>query len=109
GGEDFDALMHKYSQDTGLQAYPDGYVFSSGEMVPEFEQAVDSVSEGEITICKSTYGYHIIKRIPIEYPDIKDKIEETILKDRIDGKMQEWEKEYGITVTTNDVVIKSIK
>ena len=108
-GEDFDALMRKYSQDTGLDTHPDGYLFTSGEMVPEFEQAVDSVAAGEVTMCKSSYGYHIIKRLPIEYSDLADKISDMILKERVRKKISEWEKEYSFTVTTNDELIKSIK
>lgn len=108
-GADFDGLMHEYSEDTGLAANPDGYVFTSGEMVSEFEQAVDSVSAGEITLCKSDYGYHIIKRLPIEYDDIADRIEGAILKERVQEKIKQWEKDYNITVTTNETLIKSIK
>ncbi|MDD6736257.1 MAG: peptidylprolyl isomerase, partial [Clostridiales bacterium] len=66
-GEDFDKLMNEYSQDPGLSSNPGGYVFGSGEMVQEFEQAVDSVMPGEITFCQSDYGYHIIKRLPLEF------------------------------------------
>lgn len=108
-GEDFDGLMSKYSQDPGLATNPDGYTFSSGEMVAEFEQAVDSVQVGEITMCKSSYGYHIIKRLPIEYEGIKSKIADAILKERVDAKIKEWEEEYNIAITTNDELIKSIK
>ncbi|MBR4720854.1 MAG: peptidylprolyl isomerase [Clostridia bacterium] len=104
-GEDFDGLMREYSQDPGLTTNPGGYVFTEGEMVSEFEQAVDSISFGEVTICKSSYGYHIIKRLPIEYEDVKDKIEDAILKERVSAKV----KECNITETTNDKLIKSIK
>lgn len=108
-GEDFDALMNEYSEDTGLSQNPDGYIFSSGDMVVEFEQAVDSVSVGEVTMCRSSYGYHIIKRLPIEYEGIKSKIADAILKERVDAKIKEWEEKYNIAITTNDELIKSIK
>ena len=108
-GADFDALMHEYSEDPGLATNPNGYVFTSGEMVSEFEQAVDSISAGEVTLCKSDYGYHIIKRLPIEYKDIADKIEEIVLKERVQEKIKKWEKDYNLTVKTNEELIKSIK
>lgn len=108
-GEDFDGLMRKYSQDPGLETNPQGYVFSDGEMVPEFEQAVDSIAFGEVTMCESDYGYHIIKRLPIEYGDVADKIEDAILEERVSEKIAAWKKDYKITVTTNDELIKSIK
>lgn len=108
-GEDFDTLMHEYTEDPGISTNPDGYVFSSGEMVPEFEQAVESVAAGEVTLCKSTYGYHIIKRLPIEYSDISDKIEEAAVKERVSAKLKEWEKDFNIEVKVNEEIIKTIR
>lgn len=108
-GEDFDKLMHEYSEDPGLTTNPQGYVFTSGEMVSEFEQAVESVSEGEVTLCKSAYGYHIIKRLPVEFSDISDKLNDAVIKELIDNKLKEWEKEYNIAVTVNEEILKGIK
>ena len=108
-GEDFDGLMRKYSQDPGLETNPNGYVFSSGEMVPEFEQAVESISADEITMCKSSYGYHIIKRLPIEYEDVADKIQDILTEERVDKKIKQWKKDGNIAVTTNAELIKSIE
>ncbi len=65
-GADFDALMAQYSEDPGSQTNPEGYVFTEGEMVEEFETAVKSLKVGEISgSVKSPYGYHIIKRLDI--------------------------------------------
>lgn len=65
-GADFDSLMAAYSEDPGSQSQPEGYVFTTGEMVPEFENATKALNIGEISgIVESTYGYHIIKRIDI--------------------------------------------
>ncbi|HAL63097.1 MAG TPA: hypothetical protein DCO93_01475 [Clostridiales bacterium] len=108
-GEDFDGLMRKYSQDPGLSTNPDGYVFSHGEMVPEFEQATESISENEITLCKSDYGYHIIKRLTIEYGDIADKVREAVIKEKVSAKLKDWEAEYSIEVKVNDELIKTVK
>ena len=108
-GEDFDALMRKYSKDPGLSSNPEGYVFTSGEMVPEFEQAADSVSAGEIAMCKSVYGYHIIKRLPIEYGDIADKVEALAMKEKINARLKEWEAQYNIVIKVNEELIKTIK
>ena len=70
-GEDFHTLMHTYSQDFGgLMSYPDGYTFEPGVMVPEFTQATQELTIGEISgLVETIHGYHIIKRIE---PDLDD-------------------------------------
>lgn len=66
----FDKLMNEYSEDTGVTAYPNGYLFLSGEMVPEFENGVLALDEdlGLSEVIESDYGYHIILRKAID-PD----------------------------------------
>ncbi|MGI6029591.1 MAG: peptidylprolyl isomerase [Candidatus Heteroscillospira sp.] len=70
-GEDFDTLMAEYSEDPGSAAYPMGYCFATGEMVTEFEQAVTGLEVNEYTTepVESSYGYHIVKKIPFT-PDM---------------------------------------
>ncbi len=64
GGKDFDALIEKYNEDPGVKSNPDGYVFTYGEMVPEFENAAFALKDGEISQpVKTSYGWHIIKKI----------------------------------------------
>jgi hypothetical protein len=65
----FDELMNKYSQDTGgLSTYPNGYLFQSGDMVSQFEEATKALEIGKISgIVETDYGYHIIYRLPIDY------------------------------------------
>ena len=66
----FDELTVEYTEDTGYAAYPDGYVFSEGQMVSAFEDAVKAL-EGDYElsgIVESEYGYHIVMSIPID-PD----------------------------------------
>ena len=63
----FGALMNEFSEDTGLAAYPDGYYFQEGEMVPEFYEGTLALAPGEISgIVESYYGYHIIERLPLD-------------------------------------------
>ena len=60
----FDELMNQYSEDTGLEANPDGYVFTSGQMVEPFEEGTRALDYGQISgIVESDYGFHIILRL----------------------------------------------
>lgn len=63
-GADFDELMNNYSEDTGLAAFPDGYFFTKGKMVAEFENSAFSLEDGQVSdIVETSYGYHILKKI----------------------------------------------
>lgn len=65
----FDELMHEYSEDPGLAAYPDGYLANQkGQMVPEFEEASLALEVGEISdvVEAEGTGFHIILRLPLE-------------------------------------------
>lgn len=74
--EDTDALVARFKElkdelceDTGKATYPDGYVFTSGTMVTEFEDACAALGDyGLSEPVKSDYGYHIILRLPLD-PD----------------------------------------
>lgn len=65
----FDSLMLENSADTGgVKNFPDGYLFQTGEMVSEFEEAYLELDEYELSdIVVTSHGYHIILRIPPNY------------------------------------------
>ena len=66
-GADFDELMNANSEDPGLQTAPDGYVFTKGEMVAEFEEAAFALAENEVSgLVNTSYGIHILKRVPFD-------------------------------------------
>ena len=63
----FKELKEEYDEYTGQTAYPDGYLFTPGEMVPEFENAVLALDDyGLSDIVETTYGYHLILRLPLD-------------------------------------------
>ncbi|HZI94278.1 MAG TPA: peptidylprolyl isomerase, partial [Patescibacteria group bacterium] len=63
GGEDFAKLARENSEDPGSASEGgDLQWFGKGRMVPEFEQAVFSLSDGQISdIVRTPFGFHIIK------------------------------------------------
>lgn len=65
-GTSFDALSDEYNLDPGASA--SGYTFTTGEMVPEFEEAAFALKENTYTQTpvKSDYGYHVIMRMPLD-------------------------------------------
>lgn len=67
--ERFQELKEEYCEDTGKVAYLNGYTFTPGTMVAEFEDAVNALDDYELSdIVETAYGYHIILRLPLD-PD----------------------------------------
>ncbi|MBX3161228.1 MAG: peptidylprolyl isomerase [Deltaproteobacteria bacterium] len=63
-GEDFDALMRSSSEDPGSAASARAYaVTPDAKLVIEFRQLSLRLKVGEIGVCQSDFGFHIIKRI----------------------------------------------
>ena len=63
----FAELKEQYCEDTGKETYPDGYVFTEGTMVTEFEDTVKALKDNEVSEpVLSRYGYHIIIRLPLD-------------------------------------------
>lgn len=92
----FDELMNAYSEDTGLEANPDGYTTYKGAMVSAFEDAALALKDGEISgVVESEYGYHIILRLPLDPDDYRADV----VAQRMETRSQAWLDEYGIETT----------
>ena len=64
----FDELMFEHSEDTGLEENPYGYLFQAGDMLQEFYDASVALDIGDLSeIVETSFGYHIIYRIPVNY------------------------------------------
>ena len=101
-GEDFDTLMNQYSEDTGLSNNPNGYTFTEGQMVDEFYNAAKALQEGEVSgLVKSSYGYHIIKRVKLDdsqFDNFKSDIVSAI-SGSMDELLKQWIDEAQVETT----------
>lgn len=67
----FDSIMNEKSEDPGLETYPNGYCFASGQMMEVFENACKALESYEVSdVVESTAGYHVILRLPTTPDDI---------------------------------------
>lgn len=72
-GEDFESLIEQYNEDPGQASDMNGYLFTTGQMVQEFEDASFALEEGAISEpVETSYGYHIIKRLPIDLDYVRE-------------------------------------
>src|SRR5699024_9784203 len=77
-GADFAELVEEYSTDPGSLDTEGTYTFSKGDMVPEFEEAVAALEEGELTSepVKTDNGYHVIRRLELEDTSLDEQRED---------------------------------
>lgn len=99
----FDKLMEQYNDDEGVAAYPDGYVFTTGEMVDEFEKAAFDMEIGETRLIQSDYGFHIIRKLTLEdenvfTQEISRKMLMNLKAKEIGELFAQWQKELPCKV-----------
>ena len=92
-GEDFDSLIKEYGEDPGTEYYPDGYVFTKGEMVEEFETAAYELAENGISdVVETSYGYHVLQRLPITDEYLQENMamyRQTMMDEKITPMLEE--------------------
>lgn len=117
-GEDFDALVAEYNEDPGMDSNSDGYVFTANEMVAPFEETTRSLNPGEIAMCETDYGYHVILRLALDetpekfselYEANKAAVSTALKESKQDAALLEKADEYGIAVVTDDEAIANLK
>ena len=91
----FDQLMQENSEDGGLSANPDGYVFNATDsLVGGFREATLAV--GEISdVVETDYGYHIMLRLPIDPAEYRT----TMIRSGMQDKADQWAEVYPVEKT----------
>ena len=106
--------MNEYSEDPGLSGNPDGYIFTEGEMIDEFYQGAAALEEGEVSgLVKSDYGYHIIKREPLDYEGQLENYRSVLTSltaGTMDDLVQQWMDEADVQTTDvyNEVTYENV-
>lgn len=95
--ETFNQLMKENSEDSGLENYPNGYLFTAGDMVEPFENATRALEIGGMSgIVESDYGYHIILR---DDPAQSDDLLEQWSTSKMESLTQEWVSKAKVETT----------
>lgn len=95
----FNSLLAQYGEDPGMTSNPNGYLFTDGDMVTEFENAVKALKIGSCSSVpvKSDFGYHVILRLdPTSYPGWEQEVQEI----RYNSYVDQWFS--SATVTLNE-------
>lgn len=85
--EQFDNILTLLGTDPGMSSNPDGYLFTAGEMVKEFEAGVralelDTFSSEPVP---SSFGFHVILRLdPLDHPDLVGRYQEEVMNSLVD-------------------------
>jgi len=95
----FDALRNEYSEEPGLDDYPDGYTITTNQMETAFETAAFSLGEYKLSDVIETSGsYHILLGLPIRLNAIMGNDESgepytlatAVRRDKFNADMDEW-------------------
>ena len=113
------------ADDPGMTTFPDGYTFTSGQMVQEFEDGTRALEDYALSdIVESSYGCHIILRLPLDpegktlsqdsgtgdymtlRADAANELFNAMLLDWIDTAEVEWKGDFG-TMDYNELFAAS--
>lgn len=103
-GEDFDLLISQYGEDPGMNVNTNGYVFSYGEMVSEFEETAFALEIGAVSKpVKTYYGYHVILRLPLPLDkDSVESVKQNIIYEKYQEEVADIYKNVSISVNISE-------
>ena len=109
--QDFQTLMMDNSEDPGSTQQPDGYIFTEGEMVEEFYHGALALADNEISdVIETSYGYHIIKRLPLDvnrdFADKQDAVANTYKGIKAEEIIEELKP--SVPIQKNDEILSGI-
>lgn len=101
----FDQLMAQYGTDPGMKSDSRGYIFTDGDMVTEFENAVKALGIGHCSTVpvKSSFGYHVILRLD---PTTRSGWQQAVQELKYDQYVEQWVS--AATVTPNTVELNKL-
>ncbi len=96
-GDNFEALAEQYSEDPNFTAGGNLGSFKTGEFLPEIENSIQSLAEGDTTqVVKSKMGYHIVKLLGKKittdprFEREKDRIKAVLLEASFKRQLKVW-------------------
>jgi peptidyl-prolyl cis-trans isomerase SurA len=99
-GGDFGELARRYSEDATAANGGDLGVIKRGQALPEFEEVIFALREGDVSeVVRTPNGLHIVKIDAFTkgseqpFPEIKAEIERRLLKEKIEQRFQDWTNE----------------
>lgn len=65
--ERFNAVKAEVCEDSGKVNFAEGYTFTPGTMVPEFEDCCIALADYAVSeVVETSYGYHVIMKLPLD-------------------------------------------
>jgi peptidyl-prolyl cis-trans isomerase SurA len=99
-GGNFADLARRYSEDATAANGGDLGVIRRGQALPEFEEVIFALREGDISeVIRTPNGLHIVKIEAFtkgseqSFPEIKAEIERRLLQGKIEQRFQDWTNE----------------
>jgi peptidyl-prolyl cis-trans isomerase SurA len=99
-GGDFADLARRYSEDATAANGGDLGFIKRGQVLPEFEEVIFAMKEGDISdVTRTPNGLHIVKVETFTkgserpFPEIKAEIERRLLQEKIEKRFREWTNE----------------